>query len=169
MKQRRTTVGIDPGLRGAVAVFAPDGGLDIWDLAKCYATTGNFRSLSATLFSELLDSMIPDTAGEVEIFCEESLIVHGNGIKTSRVIFDARGVLRSVCELRGLSVAYISPVSWKRHFGLLRMDKAASIRKAIELLPKYADFFRKNYRGRVIDLDGRTEAALIGLYGRSQE
>lgn len=173
MKKNRITAGIDPGQKGAVAVFGPDG-LDIWNLKDCVTETGSFKSLDAVKFSKLLDSAFPPysrntAAGDIEIFCEESLIVHGNGIKTARPIFDSRGVMRAVFALRGLRVQYVAPTTWKRFYGLLKADKAASVEKAIELLPKYADFFRKQYQGRLIHQDGRAEAALIALYGRRQE
>ena len=164
--KNKTIVGIDPGQKGAIAVFSPDGTLDIWDMKPLIVATGSFKSLDANRLDALIGSAIPDPENAL-VFCEESLIVHGNGIKTARPIFDARGVMRAVLALRGVKMEYVSPIAWKRYYGLTKASKADSVEKAIELLPKYADFFRKEYRKRIIDLDGRAEAALIGLYGKA--
>lgn len=168
ISSKKVLAGIDPGQKGAIAVFGPDG-LDIWDLKDCISVTGNFRSLDVTKFSTLLDKSLPYLTEDIALYCEESLLIHGNGIKTARPIFDSRGVLRAVCELRGLSVQYVPPATWKRYFGLLKKDKSASVQKAIDLLPQCANFFRKHYRNKIIDLDGRAEAVLIALYGRRKE
>ena len=165
--KHKTIISIDPGQKGAFTVLGPDG-LDIWDLKDCYDQTTGFNSLDPLKFNQMVDLAIPANCGQVDVFCEESLLVHGNGIKTARSVFDARGVLRTVLALRGYGMQFIPPKTWKKHFGLLKSDKTASVSKAIELLPEYADFFQKQYRGRTIDLDGRAEAALIALYAKTK-
>ncbi len=127
--KRKTIVGIDPGQKGAIAVFNPDG-LDIWDLKPLITETGSFNSLDAVKLSELIQSAIYRDPSEVAVFCEESLIVHGNGIKTARPIFDSRGVMRSVFALHGITAQFVSPHAWKKHFGLAKAEKSASVEKA---------------------------------------
>ena len=164
MKKRYTIIGVDPGQSGAIAVFDPDGNLDVWDLKDFLIPTGGFRSLDP---NRLTAVMRPAVGYENHAICfiEESLLVHGNGIKTTRPIFDSRGVLRAVFGLLNADCRFVPPTTWKRYYGLLRTEKSASVDLAIKLLPNYADFFRKEKGGRLIDLDGRAEAALIALYG----
>lgn len=166
--QKRTIIGVDPGHKGAVAVFEPGGNLAIWDLKDFLMPTGGFNSLDPVRFADAMRNAIDDT-GNAVAFCEESLLIHGNGIKTARPIFDSRGVLRSVFALLRVELRFIPPAMWKRFYGLQKTEKADSVNKAVELIPRYADFFRKQYRGRTLDLDGRAEAALIGLFGTRSE
>lgn len=130
MKNNKAIIGIDPGHKGAIAVFS-EGCLDVWDMKNFRTLTGNFHSLDPSkLFSTMRDAIpAPDNA---VAYCEESLLVRGNGIKTARPVFVPRGVLRAVFALLGLEVRYVAPTAWKRFHGLLKTDKAASVEKAIE-------------------------------------
>ena len=163
-------VGIDPGQKGALAVLI-DGALDVYDLKDCIKETGSFRSLDPVLFNALVNRAIPYEyePEEVAIFCEESQVMGGCGIKASsksmRSIYDSRGVMRSVFYPRGWEFTYVQPQNWKRYFGLLKQDKAQSVKKACELFPEYKDFFTKQWRGGTVLLDGRAEASLIAYYG----
>ena len=164
---KKVIVGIDPGMRGALATIV-DGELSIWDLEDCYKPTGTFNSLDPLLFIQLVASAVdyeyePE---DVAVFCEESQTFHRDGIKTARTTFDSRGVIRTLFCSRGYKVEYIDPKMWKKHFGLLNTDKSESVRKACELFPAYKDFFTKPKRGGGTKLlDGRAEAALIALFG----
>jgi len=162
-------VGVDPGQKGAIAVFGPDG-LDIRDLKKCYSVTGNFNGLDPVKFSRLIDSMIPYNPTSVIVYCEESILKSNTGIKTARSVYDSRGVLRSVFSLRNIELRFVAPVTWKRYFGLLKKDKEASIEKILEFHPDYRHLFYKNSRrGGEIALDGRAEACLIALHSWKKE
>lgn len=161
---KRVIVGIDPGQKGAIAVFGPDG-LDVRDLKPCFVETGTFKSLDPVRLSNLLGMTIPYAPSDVIVYCEESTLHPKNGVMTYRAVFDARGVLRAVCALRGLEVQFVPPATWKRHHKLLRADKAGSVERITEFYPDYENLFVKQYRGREIPLDGRAEAALIALYG----
>ena len=87
------TIGVDPGQNGAVATLDSEGHLAIWDMKNAYSKITGFNSLDPIKFNMVIDSAIPGDCDQVEVFCEESLLVHGNGIKTARSVFDSRGVL----------------------------------------------------------------------------
>jgi hypothetical protein len=163
-------IGIDPGAKGALAVLV-DGFLDLYDLKDCYADTGSFRSLDPVLFNALLGRVIPHwyIPAVVTIYCEESQVMGGCGIKASsksiRSVYDSRGVMRSVFCPRAWKINYVQPQNWKRYFGLLKQDKAASVDEACKLFPAYTNLFTKQWRGKTVLLDGRAEASLIAYYG----
>jgi len=159
-------VGIDPGTNGALATLDSDGWLEVYDLKDCIKPTGSFNSLDPALLNDLVEQAFNYYSRNVEIYCEESQIVHGNGIKTSRPIFDSRGVLRSVLALCGLDINYVQPKAWKKYFGLLKKNKSESVKKACELFPNQKDLFMRPKKGGGVKLlDGRAEAALIAYYG----
>ena len=155
-------VGIDPGARGAIAILEGDS-LKVFDLKSCTRPTGTFNSLDTLLFWNIVYFHIPKD--DVAIFCEESLLMPGNGIKTARPIYDSRGTMRAVLELHGCKINYVDPKDWKRKLGLLKADKKASVEKAIEAFPDHKALFTKQWHGGTVLLDGRAEAALIALYG----
>jgi len=159
-------VGIDPGQRGAIAVIG-DGALKVYDLKPCYKKTGASNSLDPDLFNDLAIQVI--TSRNATVFCEESQVIGGGGIKASskslRSIFDARGVMRTVFWFQDYKVHYVQPQVWKRALKLLGQDKSASVEKACQVFPESKDQFKKQYHGRFIPLDGRAEAALIAHYG----
>ena len=163
----KVIVGIDPGAKGAMAVIA-GGSLDVYDLKNCITETGTFKSLDPVLFNQLVVKAIPYEyeVEDVVVFCEESLICHGNGIKTARPIFDTRGGIRAVMLQRGYVFKYVAPKDWKRYFGLLKKEKSVSVEKACELFPAHKTLFTKQWREKELLLDGRAEAALIARYGQ---
>ena len=161
-------VGIDPGQKGALAVIG-DGALQVYDLKPCYKKTGASNSLDPFLFNNLIFKTLPPSVGEVMVFCEESQVIGGGGIKAGikslRSIFDARGVMRSVFWTWGYKINYIQPQVWKRALELLGHTKFDSVEKACQIFPESKNLFKKQYHGRFIPLDGRAEAALIAHYG----
>jgi hypothetical protein len=165
MAQEKMIIGIDPGLKGAVT-FLKHNEIIIKDLKNCIADTGTFHSLNPVLFQYFIDTAIRLNRDSVAVFCEESILLHKNGIMTPRIVYDSRGVLRTVFELRGIPVNWVAPITWKSYFGLRKTTKEDSVKKAIELLPEKEKYFYKMYNNRKILLDGRAESALIALYGR---
>lgn len=85
----------------------------------------------------------------------------GHGVSGAFALGETRGAVRAVIEILGLAPAWISPVSWKRHFGLTaqhgeKVDKGASRRRALELYPA-ADL-------RLAKHHNRAEAILIARF-----
>ena len=165
MNSNNIFIGVDPGQHGGFAVLGPYG-LDVWDLKHAYGKTTGFNSLDPLKFSEMIDSAIFNGCNNVKVYIEDSLILPRDGAKTSRSVYESRGVMFTVFTLRGLDVNFVPPVVWKRRFGLLKKDKKASVELVIKLLPDYTDFFQKQYRGRTVLLDGRAEATLLALFGQ---
>jgi len=66
------------------------------------------------------------------------------------------GAIEGVLETLDVPVCYVAPVVWKRHHGLLKQDKKASLKLARELYP--------DAELHLVKHEGRAEAILIGLY-----
>jgi len=174
-------VGIDPGKSGAMVVLFSDDSMLVYDLSECYDGSGaaqtsinpvKFRDLVVDNFGVLLEEK------EVLVCCEKPIFVGGGfTIKTPMSMFESYGVIRTVFESVGVGFKGIRPRDWIRFYPDLyhpkqKRDKSESIVKAKELFPDSSDMFeytvlKGRYKGTIIGLDGRAEAALIANYARS--
>lgn len=145
----RLTIGVDPGVTGAIALVAEDGQLvDAFDMP----TVAN--QVSAQLLATI-ECWGTDQFGTVVI--EDVHSMPKQGVTSSFNFGRSKGVVEGVFAGAGRPLEYVSPARWKKALGLTK-DKGASRRRAIELWPNHADKF-----ARVKD-DGRAEAALIALW-----
>ncbi|MDR1141451.1 MAG: hypothetical protein LBL62_07150 [Planctomycetaceae bacterium] len=169
MEKVKMIIGIDPGLQGAIT-FLEQKVLRVYDLKSCIADTGTFHSLDPCLFRSLLTRAINNCPVEdIAVYCEESLLIPGNGIKTSRIVYDSRGVMRTVFLLGGLDVNYVAPVTWKTYFNLKKATKSDSVDRILQYYPNSEHIYYRNFRNKKILMDGRAESTLIALYGQSQQ
>lgn len=159
MTKSRFSVGVDPGLRGAVAIVEDGELVDVVDMPSVKANTrGNDLDLSR-LASEL-DGLFTD-AGNINAWIERVGARPGQGVssmfKFGRTVGAVEGILAAHFARR----QYVTPNVWKKHFRLPSEKDAARL-MAAQLWPKQASLF-----SRVKD-DGRAEAALIAMYGWEQ-
>lgn len=66
------------------------------------------------------------------------------------------GVIEGVLESLAVPITYVAPQVWKRHHGLIKQPKRASLELARKLYPEAEMPLVKH--------EGRAEAILIGLY-----
>lgn len=153
----RLTVGVDPGLTGAIAVLDPTGALvEVIDMP---AADGHvFAAALAAQLQSILSE--PRSVGDgVTAWVEDVHSMPGQGVASTFKFGRSVGVVVGVLGALAVPVRWVSPAQWKRASGLGK-DKGASRRRAQELWPDHASLF-----ARVRD-DGRAEAALIAMYGR---
>jgi hypothetical protein len=155
----RIVVGIDPGLDGGVAVLNESDTLDTAPLPTM--GEGKHRVLDiAQLVRWLRDrdvtEAIMELSGAMPDQGRASIFRYG-------VSF---GQLLGMCQGMLLPYVIVSPLRWKRHYGLLNSKKHGIVvgkddsrRRAIELFPANAHQF-----ARKLDTH-RAEAALIARYG----
>lgn len=141
------TIGVDPGISGAIALIDDRGVLvDVYDMPVVAGQVS--PQLLGTL--ECWDG---DQFGTVVI--EAVHAMPGQGVSSMHKFGRAVGIVEGVLWRR--PVEYVTPAVWKKALGLGK-DKELSRRRAIELWPGHADKF-----ARAKD-DGRAEAALIALW-----
>ena len=80
----------------------------------------------------------------------------GQGVSGVFAFGRAVGVLEGVVQALDIPYSYVAPQVWKRHHGLLKQKKRASLELARKLYPK-ADL-------PLVKHEGRAEALLIGLW-----
>jgi crossover junction endodeoxyribonuclease RuvC len=145
-------IGIDPGAKGAVALFVDDGRFaEVRDMPTVLHK-GRPR-VDAAALAALVRSLAPHCA-VVELVGA----MPGQGVTSMFQFGRAVGIVEGVLASLLIPVTYVTASQWK---GALRVpaDKHGARARASQLMPQGAEHWPKSVH------DGRAEAALIGLYG----
>jgi crossover junction endodeoxyribonuclease RuvC len=149
-------LGIDIGVRGAVALFDNDALIEVWDMPCLEDGPKNRRTVNAPLLAELIYK-----SHAARAFVERVGPRPMEGAVGAFAFGRSAGVIAGVLAAAAIPAAYLTPPQWKRLAGVApgkdRKDEARS--KAINRWPDKAALFK-----RKVD-DGRAEAALIGFAG----
>jgi crossover junction endodeoxyribonuclease RuvC len=139
-------IGIDPGVRGGIALLV-DGVLrDVDDLP----TQAGGSTTSGRQLAEILRTWQP------ELIVVEAVHCNGlNGSKANWSLGHSKGVIEGVIESLRHPLAMMSPQEWKKLNGLTGKTKDDSRQLAQALWPDHYDSFKRKRD------DGRAEAALI--------
>lgn len=149
------TIGIDPGLTGAVGVLQDGEFRSLFDIPTTLKGSGSVKQeVDPSGLRRMLGERMTD--GEFcEIALERVSAMPGQGSSSVFSFGDTFGCCRSVGALSGVSVVMVTPGVWKKHFGLGR-DKEESRALAVRLFPK-AELHLKKHADRA-------EALLIGRW-----
>lgn len=155
-------LGIDPGLKGALALVSDAGVLvETWDMPVTGKLFGKGLEVNPAFVADLVDEAIEIARAELSEdirACVERVGPRpGQGVTSMFGFGVSFGMLRGVLAARQVPTTYAQPQRWKRFFGLDGRKEGART-YASEQWPAQAHRFR-----RVKD-DGRAEAALIALY-----
>lgn len=152
------TIGIDPGLDGAIAWVN-----DLGDTITVHDTPtftvqgarGNRREYNLALMGNLV------RARPAKVYIELVHSMPGQGVRSMFTMGYGFGAWEGI--LAGLGVPYerVTPQRWKKlMLADQGKDKDAARFKAIQLFPTQANFFARKKD------DGRADATLIAEYGR---
>ena len=155
-------IGIDVGRAGALALVTRAGDLiEVADMPTLHDGPANRASVNAPLLADIVARWQARAA-----FVEFVGARPGEGAVGAFAFGRARGVIEGACGALGVSVAFITPPTWKRAVGIppgREGAKDAARAEAIRRWPDHAALF-----ARVKD-DGRAEAALIAIAGLRRE
>ena len=62
----------------------------------------------------------------------------GQGVTSMFNFGQSFGILKGVCSAMNLSMHFVRPAKWKKHFNLINASKDASRTKAIEIFPYFS-------------------------------
>lgn len=145
-------LGVDPGLEGAIALWAEDG-IEAVDLPT-YGE-GAKRRVDARALARIISAwQRPDHA-----FIERAGAMPRQGVASGFRYGRAVGTIEAVLALLGIPVMLIEPTAWKRTHGLIGRGKEDSRQRALQLLPQ-ADAFLRLRKDH-----GKAEALLIAMHG----
>jgi len=153
------TLGIDPGLSGALAFFNADAGhLSIIDMptVELKRNGKTKREVSAAQLAEFIRMGNVDHA-----YVEKVNAMPGQGVSSVFSFGRSTGMIEGVLAALKIRTTLVQPQVWQKAVGQ-RPGKDGSRQRAADLFPIYANLF-----SRVMD-NGRSDAALISWYGATR-
>ena len=148
-------LGIDPGLDGALALYAP-GALEVLPMPT-HTITVNQKKKRALDLAALATWFDLNRNRVRHAVIENPSAMPGQGVTSSFNFGFNCGVMQSMVAASVIPYTLVRPAVWKREMGLTA-DKDATRRTASQLMPAFAHLWP-----RVKD-DGIAEAALLALY-----
>lgn len=155
-------LGIDPGLTGACAIYRPHSHvLDFLDMPVI--GEGSKHQVDVMTLAMWLKSIGP-TAARMELVFAMPSIPGADGERRSMgaasamKFGDTNGSIRTTVKLSGIPIEFVTPQSWKKHFGLKGPDKENSRLTALNLFPHAAPHLARKKD------HARAEALLIAKY-----
>lgn len=148
---RKNSLGIDPGLHGAIALIF-SGGVSLYDM-PIYR-----KDKRSHIEVEDLYKMLKCLRKECEhVTIENVHSMPGQGVSSVFKFGKGFGIIIGICTALKYDIQYVSPHVWKKYYGLGK-DKSQSVKLANDL---YSLDIKKSK-------DGQAEALLIARYGKEK-
>lgn len=129
------TIGIDPGLTGAVAVLEDGRFVGVEDIPTVLKGTGSVKcEVDASGLIRLLRSNCPVDV-DVQVVLERVNAMPGQGVSSVFSLGDSFGCIRACVAANRYPLSYVAPGTWKKHFKLTS-DKELSRALATRLFPE---------------------------------
>ena len=150
------SIGIDPGLSGAIAIISPES-LKIFDMPTM-TVERNGKAKRQVSASELAEMLYLYSGRDCHVYCERVSAMAGQGVTSVFSFGRSFGMIEGILAAFKMPVTFVPPATWVKAIGR-GQGKDASRARAMELFPSDQDQFK-----RVKD-DGRADAALIAYWG----
>jgi len=150
------SIGIDPGLSGAIAIISPES-LKIYDMPTM-TVERNGKAKRQVSASELAEMLYLYSGRDCHVYCERVSAMAGQGVTSVFSFGRSFGMIEGILAAFKMPVTFVPPATWVKAIGR-GQGKDASRARAMELFPSDQDQFK-----RVKD-DGRADAALIAYWG----
>lgn len=161
----RIFLGIDPGVTGAISMINGSETV-IKDLPVVVIPNAKRKEkmLSPMGLKVMVETMLSESRIDDVVCVVEKTQAMKDTAMTAFSMGQSRGIIIAVLELIGVSRIDVMPSVWKRHFGLLKCEKAASQAVACTRRPQVEVFellMRKKDHNRA-------ESLLLALYGKEK-
>lgn len=162
----RVTIGIDPGLSGAIAALIDGEAGPILDMPTMQV--GAKTEVDARAIAAFIRELRRAHPGAVFEGCVErvrAMPPKGDrrpGAQSSMNFGESYATAKAVLAVMGIEYSRAEPASWKRHFGLTGEGKDASRLLAIARFPAAAAQLQRKKD------DGRAEALLLALWHKQR-
>lgn len=149
------TIGIDPGLSGAVAVLKDGKFVTVYDMPTTLRGSGSVKQeVNPSALKQMLkDSVLADD--DVAVLLERVTAMPGQGVSSMFSLGDSFGVCRAVISCMGYKLFLETPQKWKKSMELTS-DKEKSRALASRLFPDAPLTLKKH--------SDRAEAILMSYY-----
>lgn len=149
------TLGIDPGLSGAIGVLRDGKFLMVFDIPTTLRGTGSVKyEIDAAGMKRVIGDAY-QRGEDVDVLLERVGSMPGQGVSSVFSLGDSFGVCRAVVQCCGYPLNLVPPAKWKKHFGLTS-DKEGSRALASRLFPEAPLHLKKHA--------DRAEALLMARY-----
>jgi hypothetical protein len=159
----RLTLGIDPGMSGAIAVVAdgePTQFIDMPTMAR--PKSGN--EINTAELSARLRGLLQQYSGAYVIAILENVhAMPGQGVSSTFRFGESFGCIKGVLGALAIPYKMVEPTVWKRKFGLLGKEKDFARTNAIQMFPSIAGHLARKKDG------GRADALLMARWAHETE
>ena len=87
------------------------------------------------IFNEIKERVKKIDNRDIKVVIEQVSAMPGQGVTSMFNFGQSFGVLKGICSAMQLSMHFVTPAKWKKHFNLINSQKDASRTKAIEIFP----------------------------------
>lgn len=159
----RLTIGVDPGILGALAVLGDGEPLQFIDMpTKPRKTSGN--EVDAFRLAAIVRGIVQRARGaHVMAVLEPPSTRPGESPTHGQHSGEGYGVLKGVFAALGIRWVEVRPQTWKRYYGLLKTEKDVARQYAMHRFQSHAQHLARKKD------NGRGDAALIALWAWETE
>ena len=130
---------IDPGISGAICFMEKGRIIDVIDMPSMADGKKNKKQVNGSqLFNEISSYTKHKSIEDIKVIIEHVSAMPGQGVTSMFNFGQSFGILKGVCSAMNLSMHFVRPVKWKKHFNLINSSKDASRTKAIEIFPYFS-------------------------------
>lgn len=165
-------IGIDPGLKGAIAILEMQTGrlIEVIDMPVCKKKLKSGKTKSKVDGLQLAARLQKYASDDdlCQVWIEQVGSRPGEGHVGAFAFGEGFGIIQGVFAGMGIEPNLCTPQHWKSHLSLTSKTKEETTAKAQSLYPDAALYStRKNREGGYNALDGRGDALLIAHYARN--
>ncbi len=127
-------IGIDPGVSGAICILTNGKITEIYEMPTMIDGKKNKKQVNGAEITNIINKELVNEK-DINVVIEHVSAMPGQGVTSMFNFGQSFGVLKGICAALKLSVHFIRPVKWKKHFNLINTEKDASRTKVIEVFP----------------------------------
>ena len=132
-------IGIDPGISGSICFLENGKILDVIEMPLMTDGKKNKKQVNGSqVFNEITKHIKNKELNEIKVVIEYVSAMPGQGVTSMFNFGQSFGILKGICSAMNLSMYFVRPVKWKKHFNLINSSKDASRTKAIEIFPYFS-------------------------------
>lgn len=160
MESKKSIVGIDPGITGAVAIHWSNNVITIEDTPNIQMKKAGGKMKTDYMPAEMVGLLKKLDPENTHVFIESVHSMPGQGVSSTFGFGKGFGIWIGILAALGLPYTFVTPQAWKKKQMLGMQDKDAARIRAQQMYPAAAPMLMRKKDC------GRADALLIMDYGR---
>ena len=137
-------IGIEPGISGAICFFENGEVKDVIDMPVMAEGKKNKKQINGSqIFNEISIRIKNYKIEDINVVIEQVSAMPGQGVTSMFNFGQSFGVLKGICAAMQLSIFFVRPAKWKKHFELINSQKDSSRTKVIQMFPKISSLLSR--------------------------